>query len=120
MAVFALVFWIGGDFIARRFVHDAAVIALAVQLLGVAAVFQLADGVQVIAAAALRGIMDARIPAVITLVAYWIIALPLGYGLGFPAGHGAAGIWVGIAGGLAFAAVFLVARLARLTRPAAA
>ena len=81
---------------------------------------ELADGVQVIAAAALRGIMDARIPAVITLVAYWIIALPLGYGLGFPAGHGAAGIWVGIAGGLAFAAVFLVARLARLTRPAAA
>jgi len=120
MMFFAVMFWIGGDFIARRFVQDAAVVALAVQLLGVAAVFQLADGVQVIAAAALRGIMDVRIPAVITLVAYWIIALPLGYGLGFPAGHGAAGVWIGIAGGLAFAAVFLVARLARLTRPAVA
>ena len=120
MAVFALSFWIGGGFIARRFVEDAAVIALAVQLLGIAAIFHMADGVQVIAAAALRGIMDARVPAVITLVAYWVVALPLGYGLGFPAGHGAAGIWVGIAGGLSFAAFFLVARLARLTRPEAA
>ena len=120
MAAFALSFRIGGEFIARRFVEDAAVIALAVQLLGIAAIFQMADGVQVIAAAALRGIMDARVPAVITLVAYWVIALPLGYGLGFAAGRGAAGVWVGIAGGLSFAAVFLVARLARLTRPAAA
>jgi MATE family multidrug resistance protein len=96
------------------------VVVLAVQLLGVAAVFQLADGVQVIAAAALRGLMDVRVPAAITLVAYWVVALPLGYGLGFGAGFGAAGVWTGIAGGLSFAAVFLVARLARLTRPRAA
>ncbi|MFM7752479.1 MAG: MATE family efflux transporter, partial [Opitutaceae bacterium] len=57
---------------------------------------------------------------VITLVAYWVVALPLGYGLGFTAGYGAAGVWVGIAGGLSVAALLLVARLARLTRPAAA
>lgn len=120
MTVFALAFWLGGDVIARRFVPDAAVVVLAVQLLGVAAVFQLADGVQVIAAAALRGLMDVRVPAAITLVAYWVVALPLGYGLGFGAGFGAAGVWTGIAGGLSFAAVFLVARLARLTRPRAA
>jgi MATE family multidrug resistance protein len=82
----------------------------------VAAIFQLADGVQVIAAAALRGIMDVRIPAVITLVAYWGIALPLGYALGIAGGFGATGVWTGIAGGLGFAAVFLTVRYGRLTR----
>jgi MATE family multidrug resistance protein len=60
--------------------------------------------------------MDVKIPAVITLVAYWGIALPLGYALGIAGPFGAAGVWMGIAGGLAFAAIFLTARYARFTR----
>jgi MATE family multidrug resistance protein len=116
MGVFAVAFGAGGGMIASWFVRDGAVIVLAAQLLVVAAVFQLADGVQVIAASVLRAVMDVRVPAVITLVAYWGIALPLGYGLGIAGPWGAAGVWAGIASGLAFAAVFLTVRYTRLTR----
>jgi MATE family multidrug resistance protein len=116
MATFAIAFGTAGRTIAGWFVPDPAVIVLAAQLLVVAAFFQLADGVQVIAAAVLRGITDVKIPAVITLVAYWVLALPLGYGLGIAGPLGAAGVWIGIAGGLTFAAVFLTVRYARLTR----
>lgn len=116
MSGFALAFGAGGRFIASSFVRDAAVITLAAQLLAIAAVFQLADGVQVIAASVLRGITDVRVPAAITLIAYWVIALPIAYLLGAAGPLGAKGVWSGIASGLAFAAIFLTARYARLTR----
>ena len=115
-AIFAGGFALGGRMIATWFVDDAAVIAVAAQLLVVAALFQMVDGVQVIASAALRGVMDVKLPAAITLVAYWGVALPLGYLLGIRGTLGAMGVWLGIAGGLTFAAVFLTARFARLTR----
>ena len=57
-----------------------------------------------------------KVPALITFAAYWVIALPLGYALGVRGPWGAVGIWVGIAVGLALAAIFLSARFARLTR----
>ncbi len=116
MGGFALMFGFGGRTIAGWFVHDAAVIALAAQLLVVAALFQLVDGMQVIAAACLRGITDVKMPAVLTFGAYWIVALPLGYALGVRGPLGAVGMWIGIAGGLALAAIALTARFARLTR----
>jgi multidrug resistance protein, MATE family len=117
MAGFALTFALGGRFIATQFVHDTAVIAVAAQLFAVAALFQLVDGLQVIGAASLRGMTDVKVPAVITFVAYWGIALPLGYVLGIRGTLGAVGVWLGIASGLAFAAISLVARFARRTRP---
>jgi MATE family multidrug resistance protein len=116
MACFALSFGFGGEVIASWFVRDGAVIVLAARLLAVAAVFQMVDGVQVIAASSLRGISDVKVPTLITLIAYWGIALPLGYGLGFRGSLGAVGIWMGIASGLAFAAVFLTVRFTRRTR----
>ena len=112
----ALAFFFGGRTIATWFVRDAAVIALATQLLVVAALFQMFDGVQVIGAAALRGITDVKVPALITFAAYWVIALPLGYALGIRGGYGGVGIWAGIATGLACAAVLLALRFTRLTR----
>jgi MATE family multidrug resistance protein len=118
MLVFAAVFFLGGRAIAAWFVPDPAVIAVAAQLFAVAALFQLADGVQVIGASALRGISDVRVPAAITLVAYWGLALPLGYFLGVRGPLGAQGVWCGIAMGLTLAAVLLTARFARLTRAA--
>ncbi len=117
MGVFALCFGFGGELIASWFVRDAAVIVLAAQLLFIGAFFQLVDGVQVIAASVLRGISDVKLPAIITLVAYWGLALPLSYLLGIWGSWGAQGVWLGIALGLTFAAVFLTARFARLTRP---
>jgi len=116
MGSFALLFGLGGRVIAGWFVRDGVVIAIAAQLLMVAALFQLFDGVQVIAAACLRGITDVKVPAVITFVAYWLVALPLGYALGVRGPLGAVGMWIGIATGLALAAVLLAARFARLTR----
>ncbi|WP_414663482.1 MATE family efflux transporter [Horticoccus sp. 23ND18S-11] len=116
MVGFALLFGLGGKTLAGWFVHDQAVVVLAAQLLLVGAIFQLADGVQVIAAHLLRGISDVKIPTMITFVAYWGVALPLGYALGIRGPYGAPGVWTGIATGLAFAAVFLTVRFARLTR----
>ena len=114
---FGVVFWFGGGVIAAWFVTDAAVIALAAQLLVVGALFQGVDGVQVIGAACLRGIGDLKVPTMLTFAAYWVVALPLGYALGIRAGMGAVGMWVGIASGLALAAVLLPWRFARLTLP---
>jgi MATE family multidrug resistance protein len=64
----------------------------------------------------LRGLSDVKVPTIITFVAYWVIALPGGYVLGVSGPYGTVGIWAALACGLAFAALFLAARLARLTR----
>jgi MATE family multidrug resistance protein len=110
MGGFALAFVLGGRPIADLFVDSAAVVALAAQMLVVAAVFQVADGVQVVSICALRGLTDVRVPAWIAVLAYWVIAVPLGSVLAFVAGLGAVGIWVGLATGLGVAALLLLIR----------
>jgi MATE family multidrug resistance protein len=115
-AVFMVVYLVAGKTIAGWFVHDAVVVMLAAQLLVVAALFQFFDGAQVIGAALLRGLTDVKLPAIITFVAYWMVAIPGGYLLGVRGSFGAVGIWTGLAAGLGLAAVFLGWRFARLTR----
>lgn len=98
--------------------NDAAnqeVVALAVTLLAVGAVFQIADGLQVIAAGALRGLKDTRTPMLIGLVAYWLVGVPSGYSAGFHLNWGGVGLWWGLAVGLITAAVALTWRFHRLT-----
>ena len=85
-------------------------------LLGIAAVFQLFDGVQVSASGALRGLKDTRRPMLVCVVAYWVIGLPGGAALGFGAGAGAPGLWWGLVLGLTAAAALLTWRFLRLTR----
>jgi MATE family, multidrug efflux pump len=92
------------------YTDDPAVTAVAVQLLFLAALFQLSDGLQVSAAAALRGLKDTRAVMLITLVAYWGVGLPLGYALAFGGGLGARGMWMGLIGGLTVAALLLAGR----------
>ena len=87
-------------------------------LLVVAAVFQIFDGGQVIHSAALRGLTDVRVPAAITFVAYWMVALPVAYLLGIRGTLGPQGIWIGLAVGLAVAAVLLGVRFLSLSRAA--
>jgi MATE family multidrug resistance protein len=116
MFCFAMIFVAGGRLLAAGFTADPAVIALAAQLLIVAAIFQLFDGGQVIAAGALRGLTDVKVPTLITFIAYWVLSLPLGYVLAFHTALGPVGIWTGLAGGLACAAVLLGWRFHRLTR----
>jgi multidrug resistance protein, MATE family len=112
----ALVFAFAGRWIAAGFTPAADVAGLATQLLLVAAFFQLFDGGQVISVGALRGLHDVRVPTVITFVAYWVVSLPLGYVLAFHTPLGPVGIWVGLASGLACAAVLLARRFHRLTK----
>jgi MATE family multidrug resistance protein len=115
MGMFAMVFAVAGETLASWFVREADVIALAMQLLVVAAIFQLFDGSQVVGAGALRGLADVKVPTVITLIAYWGVALPAAYWLGVHEEHGAIGVWFALAAGLAIAAAALVARFVRLT-----
>jgi multidrug resistance protein, MATE family len=107
MALSMICFLGAGEWLARTFVADQEVIALAVKLLVVAGVFQLFDGMQVVSAGALRGRGDVRVPALLTLIAYWAIALPLGAWLALKASYGAVGMWTGLAAGLAVAALVL-------------
>ncbi len=110
--------WIVALYIDTSDAANDGVVRLAVQLLGIAAVFQVVDGLQVAAADALRGLKDTRGPMVIGLISYWAIGLSLGYTLGIPLGYGASGMWWGLVAGLAVAAVWLTARFHRQTRTA--
>jgi len=86
--------------IARIFTADVQVIRVGVTLLYIAAGFELFDGLQTVATGALRGLGDTRTPAVVNLLAYWIIGLPLGWQLCFRLHWGAAGLWIGLCLGL--------------------
>ncbi len=110
MSVFVCVFVFGGRTLAGWFISDPVVVALTAQLLLLAAVFQIFDGLQVVAAGALRGFEDTRVPMLIGILSYWIIALPLSYQIAFHWGWGPPGVWAGFVVGLFLAAVFLSAR----------
>jgi MATE family multidrug resistance protein len=86
--------------IVRIYTNDAAVIACGALLLRIAALFQLFDGLQVVATGALRGLGDTRTPMLAHLVGYWALGLPVAYLLCFRFGWGAAGIWVGLSAAL--------------------
>ncbi|MFC6999788.1 MATE family efflux transporter [Rufibacter roseus] len=110
MAGSALVIILAKDLIPLIYVEDPAVQALAAQLLVIAAIFQLSDGVQVVGLGALRGLEDVKVPSMISLFSYWFLALPIGYTLGFWAGLGATGVWLGLFTGLTVAALLLFFR----------
>jgi MATE family multidrug resistance protein len=107
----AAVFLIFGKFLAGLFIDAPEVIALTASLLAIVGVFQLVDSLQVVSSAMLRGLRDARIPAIIGFVAYWIVGLPVGAGLAFGLQLEAIGVWWGLAAGLFVACVTLGPRL---------
>ncbi|MCW5570373.1 MAG: MATE family efflux transporter, partial [Steroidobacteraceae bacterium] len=84
------------------------------------AAFQVADGLQVGAAGALRGFKDARVPMLLNVVAYWLIGFPLAYGFGVVLGQGVRAVWTGLIAGLVVCAVLLSWRYALITRRAVA
>jgi len=110
MTLSTVAFLIAGRVIAGQFVQDHAVIDIACQLLIIAGIFQFFDGIQVVAASALRGVNDVSVPAWIAFIAYWVVALPCGAGFGLGLGRGALGVWTGLATGLGVAAAALSAR----------
>lgn len=95
---------------------NAAVVALATQLLAIAGVFQVFDGLQVASSGALRGLKDTRAAFVVGLVAYWGVGLGTGLALAFGAGRGAPGLWWGLVLGLAAAGIGLSGRFLHRTR----
>ncbi len=118
MAFCGLFFIVGRDVLPTFFTQkeDVEVILLASQLLIIAALFQLSDGVQVVALGILRGIQDVKVPSLITFVAYWIITIPLGYFLTVTMKMGAYGMWIALGLGLTISAVFLVLRFFKLSQ----
>jgi MATE family multidrug resistance protein len=110
MSLFGLMFMALRYPLANAFVDDSEVVRLAAQFFIVAALFQIADGVQVTAMSALRGLSDVKVPALVAILAYWIISIPLGYYLAFHLGNGPIAIWIALAMGLAIAAIILTWR----------
>ena len=95
------------------FTPDVGVAAVAASLLPVAAAFQLADGTQVVAAGVLRAMGSTRIAALINVVGYYALALPLAWVLAFRFDLGVAGLWWGLASGLLLVAVCIIVWIAR-------
>jgi MATE family, multidrug efflux pump len=118
MALSALVMVLARRQIAGLYTADQQVLNLAASLLLYAAVFQIADGVQVCTAGALRGYKDTRIPLIVNLFAYWGIGFPLAWWYGVSQERGAPGVWIGLIAGLFVAALLLMVRLLWITRRA--
>lgn len=116
MGGFALLFVIAAAPLAQIFTDDPKVIAAAVPLLIIAALFQLSDGTQAVASGALRGLGDTRATLVGNVIGHYLIGFPISLGLGFAAGMGAPGLWLGLSAGLTATALYLVWRFLIKTR----
>lgn len=98
------------------YIDDQEVINQAAQLLLVAAAFQIVDGIQAVGVGLLRGMEDVKRPTLYVMLAYWVLALPLGGLLAFTFDMGVLGLWIALALGLAASALLLSYRFFRLTR----
>lgn len=122
MAVAATIFWtlpltLIGIYLNLADPANAATIAIARRLIAIAALFQVFDGMQVIAAGALRGWRDTLVPMLLAAFGYWGIGFAGAWLLAFPLGFGPVGLWWGLALGLAAVAFLLTRRLHRLAAP---
>jgi MATE family, multidrug efflux pump len=97
--------------LASIYTTQAGVLLLAARLIPIAGVFQIFDGLQVVAGGILRGAGDTRLPMVINFIAFWGVMLPLCLFLGFRTSLGAAGLWWGLVGGLGSVAILLLWRI---------
>ncbi len=110
MASFGVVFIIFNRALPSLYIDDQTVISLASSLLIIAAIFQISDGAQAVGIGILRGLTDVKVPTLITFLAYWVFALPVGYLLGFNFKLGVVGVWIGLLIGLTASATMLTLR----------
>jgi MATE family multidrug resistance protein len=110
MAAGGLAFLVAPWTLARAFSDDLDVVRAAVPLVQIAAVFQISDGIQGVAAGALRGAGDPRVPLIANIVGHYGVGLPVSILLGIVLGLGAPGLWWGLSAGLTAVAAGLVAR----------
>lgn len=92
---------------------NAAMVGFAVQFLLLAAIFQLVDAVQAVAAGNLRGLQDTRMPMVIAVLSYWAVGFTVSIWLGLGSPLQGVGVWIGLAAGLLAASILLTWRWAR-------
>ncbi len=112
-AAFLLLF---RDAVVSLYTNDTSVQAIAIGLLLMAALFQIADGVQIGAAGALRGYKDTKMPMAINMVAYWLLGFPLAYLAAITYRAPPSYIWAGFVLGLSAAAIMLTLRLLRISK----
>jgi MATE family multidrug resistance protein len=122
MGAAAIVLWTAPEAIIAVYVDIAdpanrETVEIARRLVAIAALFQVFDGMQVIAAGALRGYRDTFVPMLLATVGYWGAGFGGGWLLAFPLGYGAVGLWWGLAFGLAVVALLLTLRLHLLGPP---
>jgi multidrug resistance protein, MATE family len=118
MAAMASLIWIfprvlAGLFIDPALAGNTEVLDLAVSFLAIAAIFQIADGAQVVGAGMLRGLHDTKWPMLFAAFGYWVIGIGVGAWLAFSGGLGGVGIWIGLATGLALVAALILVRWLR-------
>ncbi|MEM5470663.1 MATE family efflux transporter [Hoeflea sp. AS60] len=118
MAIITVLLVVFGRAIAASLSNDPEVVTLAAAMFLTMAFMQIVDGVQASCYGALRGMVDTRVPTLISIFAFWGVALPGSYLFGFTLGFGPPGIWIGFGLGLLIAASALVWRFVRLTAPA--
>lgn len=104
--------------LAELYSNNQGVIDLATHLLGLAALYQFSDAIQLACTGALRGYKDTKVPLLIAFIAYWLIGLPSGYLLAETQMHGASGYWLGILIGLSLGAVLLLIRFNKISKHA--
>jgi MATE family multidrug resistance protein len=117
MSCTAILFLIFREAVVGLYTSDIEVQGIAISLLFMAAIFQVADGVQVGAAGALRGYKDTVAPMLINLFAFWVVAFPLAYLTAISYQSPPAHIWAAFVAGLGVAAILLTGRYFRLSRP---
>lgn len=115
MSASALLFIFAPRWVAGALTDKPDILAAAVPLLGVAAAFQISDGLQAVGAGVLRGAGDTRAAFVANLVGHWAVGLPIALVAGLWLGMGVIGLWWGLAAGLTAVAGFLIARFVRLS-----
>jgi MATE family multidrug resistance protein len=115
MGISALIMVLFNNYLPTWYIDDLEVIDLASRLILIAALFQISDGLQVVGLGALRGMSDVRIPTLFTLLAYWILALPVGYFFSIILDLGASGVWIGLLTGLTATALLLIHRFRRIS-----
>ena len=118
MSIGALTFAFFPRAIARMVTNEESVIATAIPLFIIAALFQLSDGLQAVGSGVLRGAGDTHFSFVANLIGHWIIGAPIALFLGFSRGMGIVGLWWGLCAGLTAVAAMLIFRFERLSRSA--
>jgi multidrug resistance protein, MATE family len=111
MALMAVLLIAAPGALARLYTTDPGVLALAVLLLPIAGVFQVFDGLQVVAIGLLRGLGDTHVPVIVNIVGFWCLGIPVSLWLGFGLEQGAVGLWWGLVVGLVMVAIFLILRV---------